>query len=486
MSKNASELKIDVGRIFARHPFAKVILDKLTRAGHKAVLVGGVVRDALRAQLEGSSYEPEEVDIATSALPEEIKRLFPNNRILEVGKAFGVLVILDPEGRSHEVATFRTESDYDGRKPGRVELVRDLEEDVRRRDFTVNGLVARADGRVIDLVGGVRDLKERVIRTIGEPEERFREDYLRLLRAIRFACLLEAELASETSLAIKAHRDGLKRTSAERIRDELISLLKMRNSARGVRLLDEHGLLELILPELVGCKGVPQPEAYHPEGDVFTHTILALEVADRFIKDPLVKLALLLHDIGKPRALKANQGESAAGHDAIGAEMARKICRRLRLSSDEIELVEYLVREHQRIGHLPEMGRGKQVKFIREGEDSAHSISDFSARFPRFAKLIRLMIADCQASAMKSGGWLPMLQATTHLLIHLKELELLTKARRLIDGHDLLKLGVPEGPELGRLLEELHEKILAGEIKSRREALAQARRLLVTKRPKRT
>jgi len=477
-------IEIDVGRIFARHPFAKVILDRLAQAGHEAVLVGGVVRDALRARLEGFPYEPEEVDIATSARPEEIRRLFPRQRILEVGKAFGVVVILDPEGRSYEVATFRTESDYDGRRPGRVELVRSLEQDVKRRDFTVNGLVARPDGRVIDLVGGVRDLKEGVIRAIGDPEERFSEDYLRLLRAIRFACLLDAELAEETSRAIRANRRGLERISAERIRGELLALLKLKDSARGVRLLDEHGLLELVLPELASCKGVPQPEAYHPEGDVFTHTVLALEAADRFIADPLVKLALLLHDVGKPKALEANRGENAAGHDIVGAEMAQKVCKRLRLSSDETKLIEYLVREHQRIGHLPEMGRGKQVRFMREGEDPRCSIGDFPKRFPYFAKLVQMMIADCQASAMKSSGWLPVLKTTAKLLIHLKELEEREGARRLIDGHDLIKLGVPEGPELGRLLEELHEKILAGEIKSRREALAQAR-LLVEKKPKR-
>ncbi len=474
-------LRIDVEKIFTRHPFARVILERLTQAGHKAVLIGGIVRDALRTQLERAQeedFEPKEVDIATSAMPEEVQKIFKGHRIHEVGKAFGVLKIVSPEGKPYEVATFRTEGEYDGRWPTRVELVRDLKQDVHRRDFTINGLAARPDGQVIDLIGGVDDLRRRVIRTIGDPNERFREDYLRLLRAIRFACHLEAKLAPETSAAIRTHHQGLLRISAERIRDELVALLRTSCSARGIQLLDEHGLLNLILPELLSCKGVPQPERYHPEGDVYTHTLLALEVADRFIKDPLVKLAILLHDIGKPQALKINLGENAAGHDAIGAEMAKEICRRLRLSNSEIRLVEYLVKEHQRIGHFPQMARGKQVRFLKHGEDPTQRIENFPGRFPYFSKLIQLMIADCQASAMRSQGWLPVLQAVKDLLLHVQELEQLTQARKLIDGHDLLRLGVKRGPELGRLLDELYEKIFAGEIRSRTEALAQARKLM--------
>jgi len=476
--------RIDVEKIFARHPFARVILERLIQAGHEAVLIGGVVRDALRARPE-KEFEPQEVDIATSALPEEIEALFGEFPIVEVGKAFGVLKIVGPQGASYEVATFRTEGEYDGRWPKRVELVRSLEQDVQRRDFTVNGLAARADGTVIDLVGGLEDLKRRVIRAIGDPDERFREDYLRLLRAIRFACLLDAELEPCTSRAIRSHREGLRVISAERIRDELIALLRTPRSSYGVKLLDEHGLLELILPELTACKGVPQPEEYHPEGDVFTHTLLALKEADRFIADPLVKLALLLHDLGKPEALKRNRGENASGHEVIGAEIAEKICRKLRLSNAEVELIVFLVKEHQRIGHLPEMGWGKQVKFLKTHEQSSAGLDEFTDRFPWYAKLLQLMIADCQASAMRSKGWLPVLRTTTRLLIHLRELERLTRARKLIDGHDLIRLGVPQGPELGRILEELYERIFAGEIKNRKEALEHAKRLVAERKSKR-
>lgn len=487
MRRNASsKLWIDTEKIFHHHPFAREIIERLAQAGHEAVLIGGTVRDAVRAQLERHErFEPQEIDIATSAMPDEIRKLFRRNRIIEVGAAFGVLKIISPQREEYEVATFRTEGEYDGRWPAHVELVRDLKRDVQRRDFTINGLAARADGQVIDLVGGVRDLTRKIIQTIGNPDERFREDYLRLLRAIRFACSLDAELAPETSAAIRVHHEGLLLISAERVRDELLALLRTRRSARGIQLLDEHALLDLIVPELVACQGVPQPEKYHPEGDVYTHTLMALRVADRFIRDPLVKLALLLHDIGKGRALEINHGENAAGHDAIGAEMTREICRRLRLSNDEVKLVEFLVKEHQRIGHFPEMGRGKQVKFIRQGEDPSKNIADFPARFSYFAKLIQLMIADCQASAMKSKGWLPVIETTEELLVHLQELEQLSQARALINGHDLLKLGVPKGPQVGQLLEELHERIYAGEIRSRRKALAEAQRLISARRDQR-
>lgn len=477
-----SDLRIDTEKIFAVHPFARTVLSRLESADHEAVLIGGIVRDALRGQLEPQyEFAPREVDIATSAMPDEVKALFPGTQTIDVGKAFGVLVLISPEGRPYEVATFRTESEYDGRWPGSVKLVRQLADDVHRRDLTINGLAARADGRVIDLVGGVTDLQRKIIRAIGDPDERFREDYLRILRAIRCACMIEGQLAPEVSQAIRRHRNGLTLISAERVRDELLRLLGTKQAARGVRLLDEHGLLELILPELAACKGVPQPGQYHPEGDVYQHTLLALEIADSFMTDPLVKLALLLHDLGKPEALQRNRGVNMAGHDRIGEALAEGICKRLRLSNDQVKRVCYLVREHQRIGHFPQMGRGKQVLFLRAGEEEMQSLADFPARFPWFAQLVQLMMADCQASGMKSHGWLPVLVKTARLLVHLQTLDQLESTRHLIDGADLLKLGVAEGPELGKLLAELREAILAGRVKSREEALAMARRLV--KRP---
>lgn len=471
--------KIDVRLIYERHPFVREILRRITDAGHEAVLIGGAVRDALRARLDpGYRYEPREVDIATSARPEEVLLLFADQRVVEVGRAFGVLKVLDAEGRPYEVATYRSESEYDGRWPKRVELVSELAQDIQRRDFTVNGLAARPDGSVIDHVGGVRDLEEKVIRSIGDPDARFREDYLRMMRAVRFACLLDAELAPPTAVAIRQHAEGLRKISPERVRDELLALLGSARARRGVRLLDELDLLERILPELVACKGVPQLETYHPEGDVYAHTLMALGIADRFIRDPVLKLAVLLHDVGKPGALRANRGRNAAGHDAIGARLARDVARRLRLSNEEIDRVAYLVEQHQRIGHFPDMTRGKQVRFLVAHEDPSHEVGEFGRRYPYFAQLVQLMVADSQASSMQSRAWLPVLQAATRLLLHLQELEALSQARALIDGNDLIALGVPQGPRIGELLDSLYDKIYAGEIRSREQALAEAKRLM--------
>ncbi|MFQ6117493.1 MAG: CCA tRNA nucleotidyltransferase, partial [Candidatus Bipolaricaulia bacterium] len=442
--------RIDTTRIFARHPYAREILRRLEGAGHDAVLIGGVVRDLLLAQLEGREWQPKDIDIATSARPEEIKEIFKDWRAVEVGEAFGVLRLVAPDGQGYEVATFRVESEYDGRWPGRVALVRDLEGDIRRRDLTINGLAAREDGRVIDLVGGVEDLKRRIIRAIGDPDERFREDYLRMLRAIRVACQLGGRLDPETAAAIRRNSEKILKISWERIRDELWRVLETEHTARGVRLLEEHGLLERILPELEKAKGVKQPEKYHPEGDVYTHTLLALEVADRLKFGPLVKLAVLLHDIGKPRALKKNEGENMAGHEVIGERMAGEICRRLRLSNEQTGTVKYLVQQHMRVAKLPEMARARQIRLIKEGEDYERDFADFRRRFPLFSQLLQVLIADCEASVHRSSGWLPVFQAAVELLPEIKRLEELEAARKLLDGHDILELGVEEGPEVGR------------------------------------
>jgi tRNA nucleotidyltransferase/poly(A) polymerase len=471
--------RIDTNEIFRTHPFARTILERLNRAGFEAVIVGGIVRDALRAQLD-SEYEfvPDEIDIATAARPEEIKKFVGDCRIFEVGEAFGVLLVVAPNGRSYEVATFRAEGEYDGRWPRKIELVRNLESDIRRRDLTVNGLAATIEGQVIDLIGGVADLQARTIRTIGDPNARFSEDYLRILRAIRLACALDGRILPEVSEAIRHHREGLKKISAERIRDELLRILKTPRATHGIELLDEHRVLELILPELALCKGVPQPEKYHPEGDVYTHTLLALQCADKIVRDPLVKLALLLHDVGKPIALEKNNGEHAGGHEVLGERMAEKICRRLRLSTDEIKLIKFLVREHLRIGKFSEMSPGKRATLLKTQENFSVPFERPAERFPYFAKLFELMICDCEASAHKSSGWLPVVQILPNLLQRLRELDERERARKLLDGHDLLKMGMRPGPRVKEILEAVYEQIFAGQITTREEALDAAQQLL--------
>lgn len=478
--------KINTEEIFTRHPFARTLLERLTQAGFEAVMVGGVVRDALRAQFE-SDYEfiPDEVDIATSAQPDEIKKIFSDYKIFEVGEAFGVVLVVAPDGRSYEVATFRTEGEYDGRWPATVELVRTLEEDLLRRDLTVNGLAATLDGSVIDIVGGIADLRAKHIRTIGDPDKRFSEDFLRILRAIRLACALDGTILPEISAAIHRHREGLRKISAERIRDELMRILKTPRAARGIELLDEHGILEIIVPELVRCKGVPQPERYHPEGDVYTHTLLALRCADTIIRDPLVKFALLVHDVGKPLALQRNNYEHAGGHEVIGEQIAEKICRRLRFSTDEIKLIKFLVREHLRIGKFSEMSPGKRATLLKTQENMRVSFERPAQRFAYFAKLLALMVCDCEASAHKSSGWLPVVQALPALWLRLRELDERERARKLLDGHDLIQMGLAPGPQIKAILESVYEQIFAGAITTREEALAAAHAALsaLTPRP---
>ena len=468
---------IDVARLFEAHPFAQTILRRLHDAGHEAVLIGGVVRDGLLSRMgRATAFPPDDVDIATSAFPNEIRKLFSRNTIVGVGEEFGVLVIVAPDGRGYEVATFRTEADYDGRWPARVELVRDLDGDVHRRDLTVNGLAARISGEVIDLVGGVDDLVHRRIRAIGNPDERFAEDYLRMLRVVRFCSQIDGEIDPATFAAVRTHAAQIASISQERIRDELLRLMQTRSAGRGVRLLDELGLLQEILPEVTVGKGVPQPEEWHPEGDVYVHTLLAVDVADRFVTDPLIKLAVLLHDIGKPSALRRSGGENMGGHCAMGARQAKRIAQRLRLSRADSARLVFLVKNHMRIADFPRMGRGKQVRFLSEGENpDAVRLRD---RYALFFDLLQVLIADCEASAHRSSGWAPILQETVKLAEHVERVCGMNRARELIDGHTLIELGLPPGPKLGRILHLLHDRILAGEIRTRDEAIEEARTLI--------
>ncbi len=481
-----SDYRIDVERIFKPHPYVKEILDRLNQSGYKAFLIGGVVRDALRSMIDSSiPFSAREVDIATSAMPEEVRGLFPERNILGVGEEFGVLVIVAPDGQQYEVATFRSEADYDGRWPKQVQLVRNLAGDVNRRDLTINGLAATREGFIIDLVGGIKDLEAGYIRAIGNPYSRFSEDYLRMLRTVRFACSMGGQIDPPTAKAIADNASKIKAISWERIRDELLRTIGSSAAARGVELLDDLGLLIHILPEVTEMRGVLQPEEYHPEGDVYVHTMLAVRISDGFVGDPLVKLAILLHDIGKPIALLRNDGLNMGGHDAIGARMARKIGTRLRLSKHDIARVVFLVKNHMRIADFPKMGRGKQVRFVSEGieertdfESEKLRLAPLRNRYPLFFDLLQVLIADCEACAHRSSGWVPVLKETLRVIDHMERVCDLKKARSLVNGHALIEMGASPGPLLGRVLEMVHDRILAGEIDTRKEAIQEAMALL--------
>jgi len=475
-------MRIPLEAALARHPFAEEILHRLIQAGFEAVVVGGAVRDVLLAELRGQPCLVQDVDIATSAPPEVVHRLFADRRVLTVGESFGVVVVVAADGRQYEVATFRSEAGYsDGRRPDQVGWG-SLEEDLGRRDFTVNGMAARPDGELVDPVGGVADLEAGLVRAIGQAELRFAEDHLRMLRAVRFACQLGFALERETAQAIRVQAAKITAISWERIRDELLRILATPRAAQGLALLRELDLLPHILPEVSKLQGVPQPEDYHPEGDVFTHTEAALAIADGIWDVPLLKLAVLFHDVGKPSALARSGGENMGGHCHIGAELTRAALTRLRLPRREGEHVVYLVREHMRVGRLPEMGLGKQVQLMAHAEQVGEPLDQPVARFPLFADLLRLAICDAEASAHRAGAWLPLLTRSVELLLHLRQIQGLRRARELVTGDDLVALGEHPGPRLGQVLAQLHERILAGQITTREQALSEAARLLARER----
>lgn len=470
-------MRVHMTRLLADHPLAGEILRRLREAGHTAVLVGGVVRDAVLAELRGERFVAQDVDIATSASPAQVRRLFPDHKVLTVGESFGVVVVVSPDGRSYEVASFRTEQDYrDGRRPGEVRWGT-LDEDLQRRDFTVNGLVVTGDGEVLDGVGGIPDLAAGLIRAIGDPETRFGEDRLRMLRAVRLACQLGFAIEEKTAAAIRDHAPRITSVSWERIRDELVRILVTPRSGMGILLLDRLGLLAPILPEIEALRGIPQPEEYHPEGDVFVHTVAALGVADLLWDDPRLKLAVLFHDVGKPSALARSGGKNMTGHCAIGVEIASRALLRLRFPKRDVEWVTHLVREHMRVARLPEMGLGKQVRLLGVGEEEAAPLEELPRRFPLFADLLRLVVCDAEASAHRARAWVPLFERAVGLLVHLRRIHGIRRARELLTGDDLLALGFSPGPRLGEVLDLVHERILAGEIATREEALAHASRL---------
>ena len=390
---------------------------------------------------------PHDVDIVTAARPEQIALLFP--RTVPVGVRFGV-VLVPTESGVYDVATFRREGPYlDGRRPSFVEYAT-LEEDVRRRDFTVNALLFDPlDGSVVDLVGGRDDLAARRIRTVGDPETRFAEDHLRMLRAIRLAAELDFIIDEQTFQAIRAHAPAIARVSAERIRDELLRLLVSPGRVPGLERLQESGLLREILPEVAAMEGVEQPPEFHPEGDVLTHTRLALS----HLQDPspILALAVLLHDVGKPPTFRRAERIRFDGHDEAGAAMAEEICRRLRLSNDETALVVDLVREHLRIRDLPRMRPAKVKRFLAR---------------PNIADHLELHRVDCLASHGDLSTWEWARQAHEHLT------EEEQRPPRLVTGDDLIARGHRPGPRFKEILEAVLDAQLEGRVRTREEALA--------------
>ena len=434
-----------------KEKLGRKIIENLHRAGFEAYFAGGCVRDRERG------VAPKDYDIATSATPDQITQLF--SKTVPVGAAFGVILVIEEEV-PFEVATFRKEGAYqDGRHPNQVSFST-VEEDAKRRDFTVNGLYLDVrNNQVIDLVGGREDLQKKIIRTIGDPEKRFLEDHLRLMRAIRFAVQLGFEIESATFEAIKKHANKISLISAERIRDEFSKILTSPQPARGVRLLDETGLAKEFLPELSKMKGVEQPMQYHPEGDVFVHTLLLLDG----LKDAELELAMgaLLHDVAKPNTFqRAPDRIRFHGHDVLGAQMAREICKRLCFSNDQTELIASLVLEHLRFKDIFNMRVSTLKRFLS---------------LPRFDLHLEQHRLDCLAS----HGNLDAYQfAKNSYEEFLKEPP---PPSKLVTGEDLKRFGFVPGPIFTEILRDVEDQVLEGTIKDRDGALDYVKQKFVNK-----
>ncbi len=430
---------------------AKEIVTTLQRAGFTAFWVGGCVRDFLLGR------EPQDFDIATDAKPEQVEKLF--RKTIPVGKKFGVIIVVE-NGMQFQVATFRAEADYqDGRRPEKIEFA-NAEADALRRDFTVNGLFYDPlTQKIHDWVGGEKDLRAKIIRTIGKPEERFGEDHLRMLRAVRFAAQLNFEIEPQTFTAIQQLASKIKIISAERIRDELLKLFCPPHAGRGLVLLRDSGLLEHVLPELAATISCEQSPDFHPEGSVFNHICLMLEKLPPDAIE-LLPWAVLLHDIAKPVTAEKDLATGKIhfyGHEKVGAEMAEAILQRLKFPNKQTEEIVEAVRHHMQF---------KDVKLMRKATLRRLLMRE---TFPLELELHKL---DCLGS---SGN----LEHFNFLVEQAEELKQQPQIHPpLLTGNDLIELGVKPGKELGALLHEIRERQLADELKTPDDARAWVKKMI--------
>ena len=421
-------------------------------SGFKAYLVGGCVRDLVLGR------EPEDYDVATDAHPARVQELFPSS--VDVGARFGVILVAG-DGAQVEVATFRSDVGYsDGRHPDRVEYSSLPEEDVRRRDFTINGLMLDVETRqILDFVGGQEDLRQGIVRAIGAPELRFREDRLRMVRAVRFAARFGYVIEPATFQAIVAAAPHITEVSAERLRDEISKLLTEGAARRAFELLDKTSLLKACLLEIAAMKGVAQPPEFHPEGDVWVHTLMMLERLPPGSPATLA-WAVLLHDVGKPPTFKSAEetGDRIRfdGHAEIGARMAVAVCRRLRFSLSDIEQIEALVANHLRFKDVFQMRPATLKRFVR---------------LPRFEEEhLELHHLDCLAS----HGNLDAYEFVRRFLRETPPEEV--RPPRLLTGEDLKAMGFTPGPLFKEILQAVEEGQLEGRLVRREDAVDFVRR----------
>ena len=453
----------------ARHHAAEIVRT-LREGGHQAYFAGGCVRDLLLAR------DPADYDVATDATPQQVMRIFP--RTLAVGEQFGVVLV--PNSASEhalsgedarrstssryaavEVATFRSDGGYsDGRHPDEVRFTKDPREDVRRRDFTINGMMLDpATNEVLDFVGGRDDLKAGIIRAIGDPELRFSEDKLRMLRAVRFAARFDYQIDPATLTAIQKLAPGIGQVSCERIREELTKMLTEGRARAAFELLDATGLLQEVLPEIAKMKGVEQPPQYHPEGDVFLHTLLLLEKLQPDASGSISKSlawGALLHDVGKPPTFRSAPDRIRFdGHVDVGVKMAEEILRRLRFSNYETGQILALVENHMRFGDVQRMKQSTLKRFLR---------------MPRFDEHLELHRIDC----LSSHGHLDSYEYSREQLRSMQPEAI--RPKLLITGRDLIAAGYEPGPRFKEILTAIEDAQLEGRLTSPKAAMEYAMR----------
>jgi poly(A) polymerase len=424
---------------------ANSICETLRSNGYQALLVGGCVRDLLLG------HEPADYDVTTDATPGQVTAFFPES--ISVGAQFGVILI-PRDGMKVEVATFRSDVGYsDGRHPDRVVYSKTPQEDVQRRDFTINGLLMRHDtGEVLDFVGGQDDLHAKIIRAIGEPGRRFTEDKLRMMRAVRFAARFGFEIERETFRAIRRHVGEIHQVSPERLREELTKMLTEGAARIAFELLDETWLLQQALPEIGAMKGVEQPPQFHPEGDVWIHTLMMLEGLPKDAS-PTLAWGVLLHDVGKPptfqSAVETGDRIRFNNHVQVGVRMAEAICKRLRFSNEDTEQILALVDNHMRFGAVEEMRKSTLKRFVR---------------LPHFEEHLALHRLDCLSSHRNLDSYdfvQRFLEVTPPEQV---------RPERLLGGDDLQGMGFRPSPLFSQILQALEDAQLEGQIRTREDA----------------
>jgi len=442
---------------------AAEIVRTLRAHGHKAYLAGGCVRDLLLDR------EPADYDVATGATPRQVMQIFPQT--FAVGEQFGVVLVPHeesveaglpaPPGQrgkgAVEVATFRSDIGYsDGRHPDEVRFSKDPQEDVARRDFTINGMMLDPEtNEVLDFVGGREDLKAGIVRAIGDPERRFREDKLRMLRAVRFAARFDYRIDPATLAAIQGLAPQIHQVSCERVREELTKMLTEGRARRAFELLDTSLLLPEVLPEIAAMKGVEQPPQYHPEGDVFIHTLLLLEKLPPGSSKTLAWGALL-HDVGKPPTFRiAPDRIRFDGHVEVGVKMAAEICRRLRFSNHETDQILALVDNHMRFGDVQRMKQSTLKRFLR---------------LPAFDEHLELHRIDC----LSSHGQLDSYRYSREQLQSIPPEAI--RPKPLVTGRDLIDAGFEPGPRFKEILGAVEDAQLEGRLTSGEAAMEFVRR----------